>query len=117
METEQLPEVLHPQAWQVVGMVGVWLMCVAGTPALQAVSTVPTGVAADGTHWTWVQLGSAQSIRPSPLLSRPSRQSLSGMRTHALALQVKLVWQSAGTVQLVLQALVPQAKPPGQVPP
>jgi hypothetical protein len=50
-------------------------------------------------------------------VTRPSRQSLSGTRTQLVPLQVKLVWQSAGAAQLVLQPLAPQPKPLGQAPP
>ncbi len=64
-----------------------------------------------------VQVGSSQSISPSPLLSRPSRQSLSATRTQSGAVQVKLVWQSAGCAHEVRQALLPQAKPLAQLPP
>src|SRR5262245_58817900 len=39
-----------------------------------------------GTHETWPpHAGSWQSARPSPLLSRPSRQSLSAWRVHVPA--------------------------------
>jgi hypothetical protein len=64
-----------------------------------------------------VHVGSAQSAKPSPLLSRPSRQSLSGTRTQFGAEHAKFVWQSPLLEQVVLQPLVPHAKPFGHEPP
>jgi hypothetical protein len=63
-----------------------------------------------------LHVGSWQSARLSPLLSMPSRQSLSGMRTQLGATHWKLGWQSASPLQLVKQAPALQANPFWQAP-
>src|SRR5690349_7866613 len=75
-------------------------------------------VAGGGTHSTTaVQVGSAQSARPSPLLSMPSRQSLSGLRSQGVALHWKNGWHPSLLLHVVKQPLEPQARPLGQLPP
>jgi hypothetical protein len=51
------------------------------------------------------------------LLSTPSRQSLSGCRTHAEFTQSKKDWQSLGCEHVVRQPLAPHANPFGHAPP